>query len=270
MATRVPTDASDQLVYTFSETDAPFANSGSGGTANLTKTGTVVSNQPGFIGLKSVRFPGDSITQPNYLKSADSIAEFGYPITLSCWTMGIELYYWGGIYGAYGGMIIKQLTTGVWTYPPPAANAAIGLRSREYSRDGFQVGLKTVGDSTTNWWSLLGFPLREWSWNHLGVVYDGAYLKAYYNGREVLSTAKTGAIDYGNHGQWVFGATPGSEKNFNGYEITNCGLTGHMTDVRIANVARPASWFSDVWRYGWVAVGGVQPLLPPIVIPVEE
>jgi hypothetical protein len=268
MSTRIATDANDQLVYTFDEADAPFLNSGSGGSANLTRNGTVVANQTGLF-TKSVRFPGDSVSPHNYLKTADNIAEVAYPVTLSCWSFGIALGYWGGTYGSWGGLIIKQRATGTWAYPPPAPNAALALRVREYSADGISIGLKTVGDTNTVWW-LVGPGLRTYSWNHIGMTYDGAYVKAYINGRLVLNTAKTGAIDYGAHGQWVIGATPGSEKNFNGYEITNCGLCGYVDDVRVASVIRSASWFSDVWTYGSTVTGGIQPKLPPIMFPAED
>ena len=193
-----------------------------------------------------------------------------YPVTLSCWSMGVNWTYRPS-YGPFGGMVIKQRTDGVWTYPPPAPNAAIGLRINEYYTDGgFQIGLKTVGDTNTAWYAPAGYPIATWRWNHFGLTYDGSRLKGYVNGRWVYDVAKTGAIDYGNHGPWIFGATPGSEKTFNGYEITDCRLYGYLDDIRIADVARPFSWFQEVWAKAWTLMGGIQPRLSPIIYPVEE
>jgi hypothetical protein len=81
-------------------------------------------------------------------------------------------------------------------------------------------------------------------WCHVGLTYDGATLSAYLNGNLVGTMAVAGALDYntGIHGPWIFGGTPQPD-----------GINGQLQDFRLANVIRPASWFSQVYRTGTLA-----------------
>jgi hypothetical protein len=87
-------------------------------------------------------------------------------------------------------------------------------------------------------------------WNHVGLTFDGATLKAYINGIFAGSTTVAGAIDYGTHGAWVLG---GSRL------IGSAGLdaaNGNIGRTRISDVARPLSYFFNSYQGAVVGVSG--------------
>lgn len=80
-----------------------------------------------------------------------------------------------------------------------------------------------------------------YSWTHVGLTFDGSNIKLYINGRLMSTTARTGTIDYGTNGPWFIGSDPGG---------TSGEFLGQMQDFRIANIARPLSWFQSVYQSG--------------------
>jgi hypothetical protein len=78
-------------------------------------------------------------------------------------------------------------------------------------------------------------------WIHIGLTYDGANVQLYVNGRLVASAANTGTISYDANGPWIIGCPPaGTDQNF----------YGRIHDLRIADIARPLSWFQGVYTNG--------------------
>jgi hypothetical protein len=87
-------------------------------------------------------------------------------------------------------------------------------------------------------------------WCHLGGTWDGSTMKMYINGDLVTSGNYTGTIDYGvagNRGQWYVGGIPGTSTNQDGPII--------VQDVRVANIARPQSYFQNIYYNGMFVNG---------------
>ena len=65
-----------------------------------------------------------------------------------------------------------------------------------------------------------------------------------------VSSAFSGAIDYGtagNRGQWYVGGIPGTTTNQDSPII--------VQDIRVANVARPQSYFQNIYYNGMFVNG---------------
>ena len=94
------------------------------------------------------------------------------------------------------------------------------------------------------------YPIPVGRWSHIGGTWDGTTLKFYINGVFVTSANYTGTIDYGNaggRGRWYAGGIPGVGTNQDAPII--------VQDVRIANVARPQSYFANIY-YNGIFVNG--------------
>jgi len=229
--TRIAPDGSDQLIWTLDESAPPYANTGVWGTADLTNNGSPTYNQDGvFLTSKSVKFPGTSNVR---LYSPDSIAEIAFPVTLSCWVY-ISTY-------TYGIFVTKALATASWN--TPYYNFFL---SQQATTDGRWYASICVGSGTQVQLDIGGsngnLRLISGLWNHIGLTYDGAYLRAFFNGNLAAKVAETRALYYGSNGQWSVGDHGPSGGN---------PLNGYVDDIRFASVARAESWFNDVYTKGW-------------------
>jgi hypothetical protein len=243
---RVTPDNNDIVVWKLDDAAAPFINSSTSGSApshavsdlaTLSGTGAGAPRlqQPSpFAGTGSntaVLFSGNNAGSPrNYILGANNV-EPQAPVTFSFW-MYMRIY----ANGLTQHFFAKQHTAGVWS----GVFAQIELQNRTHvsqstAFDLFAVtatGGGMILDASNN------IPLNVWC--HIGLVYDGAFQYGYLNGNLVGQTAATGSIVYGNHGPWFFGGPLGSGSVEEGaYSIC---------DFRIANVARPQSYFQDVYR----------------------
>lgn len=93
----------------------------------------------------------------------------------------------------------------------------------------------------------VAYPIPVGRWSHIGSTWDGTTLTFYLNGILVASTsAFPGSIDYGssNRGQWYVGGIPGS--------TTNQEAPAIVQDIRLANVARPQSYFANIYYNGFI------------------
>lgn len=161
-------------------------------------------------------------------------------------------------------------TTATWTTAPPSASMSCWVRVGSIAAGSnvvsfadsagvpiFSLSVSTPGSSRI----LLGGNVRvggtnftinaldseQFSigdWHHIGVTYDGETLLGYVDGVEVASNGTpTGPIN------WTLGAAP---RNWNlGAESASViGFLGRQQDVRVMNVARPESWFTESYRRG--------------------
>src|SRR5207253_10882404 len=122
---------------------------------------------------------------------------------------------------------------GTWNSPWQS----IGLQLESNSTVTFSV---SVGGTLTFFSSPTSDALLVGTWNLIVAVYDGTTMSLYINGVLVASQAKTGAIDYGTHGPWSTGASPGATGTKNGI----------LDEIRVANVARNAAWVEAYWKAG--------------------
>lgn len=245
--TRIATDSDDQLVWTLDEATPPFANSGVWGAADLTAVNTPTYNQQGiFATSKAVQFPGTT----NYrLRSPDSVAQINFPITLSCW---VKLT----AYTTWGCFVTKALSSSSWTSPYYTMHLALqNTNDGQWQADivvGSAVGVGIVlGASDTADRLSLGV------WHHVGLTYNGTSFIAYMDGRVVGCVSETRALYYsGGNGCWGVGDVPPSGTN---------ALNGLVDDIRFASVARPASWFGDVYNGFYELDGSFHPGDPATV-----
>lgn len=247
VGTRVEPDDNDIVVWKFDEAAAPFVNSSTSPSAistaisNLTTlSGNVRLQQVSPFAANgtnsAVQFSGNNSGSPrNYISGANT-CEPQFPITFSTWlylrtynSTSATQHYWS-----------KQHTTGNWS----ATFAQVGLQNRTYTGQStaFDIFATTV---TTNNNLILtsdnNIPLNTWC--HIGLTYDGSNKLCYLNGNLIKSATSTGNINYGNSGPWFFGAIPAGSGNPEEGQYSIC-------DFRIANIARPQSYFQEIYQKG--------------------
>jgi hypothetical protein len=229
------TDANDVLVYHLDEALAsgPWLNSGSAGTASLSvlNNGSLITTRAGLFpnGTGLGRAVGFSSKFNNVNIGGATAVEPAYPITLSFWwmhreyTSDCELF--SKAYRPFGG----------WGSP----FTSISLKLKGNSGD-TEMHLSTGGGSFTITTSEMVDRLEIGGWNLLVGTYDGALMKYYVNGTLIGQLSVTGAIDYGTHGPWLSGQSPGGAS----------GYQGMIDEIRVANVARSQAWVEAYWKTG--------------------
>ena len=78
-------------------------------------------------------------------------------------------------------------------------------------------------------------------WHHLGMSYDGTTLSLYLDGELASSGHYPGSIDWGTHQDWVLGCNHLPLLRDEWYD-------GQIADARVSNIARPASYFRNIWE----------------------
>jgi len=258
VGTRVDPDNNDIVVWKFDDAAAPFINSSTStsapshavsdlATLSGTGTGAPKLQQPSPFAATgnntSVLFSGNNAGSPrNYILGANAVVPQS-PVTFSCW-LYLRIYA-NGLTQHY---FSKQHTANTWS----GVFAQVGLQNRTYTSQSTafdlfiapSTGGSIVLDAGNN------IPIQTWC--HIGLVYDGSFVYGYLNGNLVGQVASTGAINYGNNGPWFFGGPLGSGSVEEGaYSIC---------DFRIANIARPQSYFQNVYRQGMLQSDSGQPI----------
>lgn len=225
--TRAATDSHDTIVWTLDEASGTYANSGNGGTLALTPT----TGTSGYYtqGNTALFASGFLATNTRLESPATSIGESN-TITVSCWFRApntlaamadlVTKKYQEAYSGPTGSIELLIDNTGlIYGVIADATNTAQYIVPPVYAR----VAIGSI--------------------NHAGVTYDGTTANVYLNGSLVASAAVTGPIAYNTHRMWTV----------DGYNFSGTAggyLTGWIDDIRVANTARPASWFLSVWQSG--------------------
>lgn len=238
---RVLPDGYDIVVWKLDEAGPTFNNSSTsalpsapGAGATLSAVNTVHTQRHGILG-NCVGFPGSTPSTRNRIEGSSTF-EPTFPITVSCWILLKSYNTTGG--DNYGAIIAKSYVTSSWGSPYTAFDIYMNN-----TQDGQWLAQITTGSASRS--SNVSFsannriPLGIWS--HIGITYDGAVFKAFLNGNQVLSTAITGAIDYGNHGNWFCGAIPYTSG-------TKQEPSMMIQDIRVAKIARSPKYFKDVYN----------------------
>lgn len=239
MSTRVAPDNNDIVVWKFDDASAPFVNSSTSTSAPshvisdlATLSGTIILQQPSPFAASgtnsSVWFTGNNSGSPrNFISGANNF-EPAVPFSISGW---IYLRHYNNT-GFVQHMFNKQHTAGVWSGVTfsiiTIQNQSTGTSTYSFYSNGLP--------GTIAYWT---FPLNMWC--HVGMVVDGSTTTNYLNGNIVQQWASAGSVNWGGHGPWFFGAIPSGSGN---PEETACSVC----DVRIANVARPQSYFQNIYR----------------------
>lgn len=249
---RVPPDANDEIVWKLDEPSAPFVNSGTLAPAHdlLTLSSATYTGLPnprlqveGPFGAGSfaVEFAGSQSSAPRSYISGANTYRPAAPVTWSGW---IKLHQYDGAPNQQ--WFAKQHTTGTWsgsTFGSPVIqNRNFASQPEQWVGAFYKSGLVYVTAGPIDITQRIPIGV----WNHIGMTYDAVDARMYLNGDLVWITAETSAILYnttGTSGPYFFGAVPSGsgspEEPF--YSVA---------DWRIANVARPKSYFENIYRQG--------------------
>lgn len=214
------------MLYKLDETAAPFVNSGVGGAADLALAGTPP------IGLAAGRYGAAP-----YFEGTVGQYIYGNGVSLAGVTsVSMSLWYWCWAPISLGRIALKKyLADNSWAAP----YAAMEIDFESSTSGSWFVGV-TTGAGTRRLLSVLTpYFLRTGVWCHLGLTYDGHYLKAYLNGMLVGTSADFNeAFDPGS-GQFEIGGRIGQGTVY-----------GIVHDLQVSNVERSASWFLAEWQRG--------------------
>jgi hypothetical protein len=236
---RVAPDANDVLVHFLNDTAGTHSNAGTAGsTGNFTDYGSPVFGCPGPL--------GDAMYSPSaYLVNARN-----------------------GTGGANDVLVTPNISLSGWIFMRRGTTYPAEIFNKQYFLNGWTNPFLTFGfqTHTTNdgqcdlYITLNGtlqfirtpntyvIPIGRWS--HIGGTWDGSTLKFYINGNLSVSSAFSGVIDFNSassRGQWYVGGIPGNATNQDPPII--------VQDIRVANIARPQSYFQNIYYNGIFANG---------------
>ena len=215
----VESDSNNLIRWKFGDS-VPFPNLGKGGELDLNYSagGTGILGLPGIIG-KGVRGISSNGHFAIHMTSNTSVGEAN-SITLSGW---IRNYSGGGGIA----LIVKNYNLGdTWSSPYPAAALFLdggGVINFSWSTSAAARTVSSPANSLTDWTFVAG-------------TYEATTGVAivYVNGLQAATTTITPAnVDWGFHGPWGCN--------------TSIGVT---CDLRVDNIARPASYLMDQYQRG--------------------
>lgn len=264
---RILPDANDLIIWQLNETSGNFHNYGTfepqnaatdlvpvNGNILQTGSGIVFPNCAQIAGTSG--FPAGSAATRNYASGASTVT-INPPLTVSAW-VNLRSYTTNNNQSVIGKEYRNPSLNGnVWSAPFYAL--VINITTGDSGGD-WQIGL-AENSSTSVTFTVTDFPVPLGTWSHIGFTLDGAFIRAYLNGCQMIASgnptvttvAYTG-LSYTDgttgFGAWKIGAIintgSGSKEEMN----------GQVQDVRIANIARPLSYFQKVFA------AGALPLLP--------
>lgn len=237
---RVLPDGNDVMVHQLSGSGPVRTNTGTAGTSgNWIDYGGPISGAQGLLG-DALYIPGTLLTSNTDGSGGASDLLVTPNVSLSGWVF-CRRYPTG-----FGEIFNKQYFLNGWSTP----FLTFGFQMVN-SQDGqTDLYITIAGTLQAALRTPTPFVLPVGRWSHLGGTWDGSNLKMYINGVLVASTVYSGTIDYGtagNRGQWYVGAIPGGPANQAASIITQ--------DIRIANVARPQSYFANIY-YNGISING--------------
>jgi len=217
--TRVAPDGNDLIVWALDDaagTTNPVNTGSTGGASNLSLAAGVTMGRNGLFGACASVDSGGTAN----LNGAAAVQPGTFTASLWFRTMSYPCAILTRVHGVSEGP--NNFSVGIEfasNYTP-----VISVRTAF-------TGLLSVGSTTVakSWWG---------QWNHVGCTYDGSTLIGYLNGDSIGSIGGGGAMDYDPSFPWTIG----------GVGVLGSTPSGRFDDVRIASVARPASWFASVFK----------------------
>ena len=231
---RIAPDANDVLVHFLNDTAGTHVNAGTAGSAgNFTDYGSPIFGATGVL--------GDAVYMPSsYLVNARN-----------------------GTGGANDVLVTPNVSLSGWVFMRRATNYPAELFNKQYYLNGWAGPFLTFGfqthstnDGQCDLYIVLNgtlqfvrtpaaFPMPIGKWSHIGGTWDGTTLRFYVNGSLSVSSNFSGVIDYNStssRGQWYTGGIPGTSNNQDPPAI--------IQDIRVANIARPQSYFANIYNNG--------------------
>jgi hypothetical protein len=241
VGTRVAPDNNDIVVWKLDDSAAPFINSSTSPSAVshaisdlATLSGTVLLRQSSPFAVSgangSVQFTATNSGSPrNFISGANNF-EPAFPLSISGW-LNLRSY---NTTGFVQHPINKQDTAGVWS---GITFDVVFMQNQSIGSSTYFFGLSTAGAQGTR----QNFTVPLNTWIHIGLTYDGSNQITYLNGNIVAQWSSTGATTWGGHGPWWWGAIPAGSGNPEETAMSVC-------DFRFANIARPQSYFQNIYQ----------------------
>lgn len=254
---RILPDSFDQIVWPLTEISGNYRNVGSffpnDPSTDLSITNTIIRTGAGIYGGNCPQFPstsnfptGSSSTR-NYIAGAKNYIP-SPPLTVSCWVY-LRSYTTAQNAAIFAKEYRDSSITPSWTTP----FTAIGISTLTTNGGGDWVASIATSASTVVSQNIIDFPIPLGVWSHIGMTYDGTNMRVYLNGCQMiyysgatqLNSTAVGAISYtdgvNGFGFWKLGATTATGSTNREESSAN------IQDVRIANVARPLSYFKKIY-----------------------
>lgn len=256
---RIAPDLFDQIVWPLTETSGAYRNVGALSpndvSTDLTITNTVTRTGNGIFGNcpqfpANSNFPTGSNTTRNYLAGAKTI-NIAPPISLSFWVY-MRQYTTSNNTTLVGKEYRDSSITSAWSAPFQAIN----ISTQTANGGGDWIAQVAINTTTSVTISVTDFPIPIGVWSHMGITHDGAAIRAYLNGCQCiyysggtqLNSVATSTISYtdgtNGFGSWRIGAVTATGSANKEEPIIN------IQDVRIANIARPLSYFKHIYNVG--------------------
>jgi hypothetical protein len=221
-------DSYTYLLWTLDETSGTYSNTGTSGTLDLNTINSGITG--GIVGLF-----GNAVLNTNttgYLKSSNtSLEPTANNLTISAWVNPRSF--------PSNGIILNKFYRNDGTWNNPFTSLYIAYNN---AADGSWGPAMTIA-GTLYQPSISGiYKIPAGRWSLLAGTYDGSNIKWYINGVLASTTAVTGSVDFGSHGQYEvagFSNAPGTQ-SFNGI----------VDDVRIENIARSQSYLQYMYNTG--------------------
>lgn len=233
---RVEPDANDVMVLYFDDGPSTFVNRGTTGAVdNWTAYGSPISGVQGLLG-DAVYMPSQYISSNHDGIGGANDRIVSPHVSLSGWV------FWRRSTNYAADLMVKQYFLDDWFSP----FLTFGFQSHS-ANDQMDLYITIGGVLQTVLRTPSSYPIPVGRWFHLGGTWDGTTLRMYINGTPVTSSTPVGVIDYNNssaRGRWFAGAIPGSG--------TNQGPPAIIQDVRVANIARPQSYFANIYYNGFI------------------
>lgn len=244
---RIAPDSNDILVYTLHNGvgNYSYPNAGTAGSnGNITSYGGVQNTGMGLLnmdktistGFNCPYIPGSYIStnSHNGIGGGNEVIASS-SVSLSGWIF-LRRYT-----NFFAELFNKQYFVNGWSNP----FLALGFQL-DNSNNGSIQAYATISGTLRSIQNPSMYPVPLGRWVHLGETWDGTTLRMYINGQLVASNTFSGTIDFGstNRGQWYLGGIPGS--------TTIQEAPAYVQDIRFANIARPQSYFANIYYNGFI------------------
>jgi hypothetical protein len=258
--TRLNPDGNDQIVWLLNETSGAYRNTGvlspNSSTTDLTITNSIIRTGAGLFGGNCPQIPGTSnfptgsSATRNYAAGAKTI-NIAPPITMSCWVY-LRSYTTGNNSAIIGKEYRDSGITSSWAAP----FHAISIQTLTANGGGDWTVNVAINNTTQVQLTVTDFPIPLQNWSHIGITHDGTAIRAYLNGCQCiyysgltqLNSTAAATLSYtdgtNGFGFWKIGAITATGSG--NKEESNA----QIQDVRIANIARPLSYFQAIYTLG--------------------
>jgi hypothetical protein len=179
----------------------------------------------------------NGITQDVAMMTATNAFQPANYLTVSVWVYIIKPYRDG--LANDGRIITKPWAGGSWPSPYQVAHMSCALRGLALLTQIFDCILHAGSSGPTLSVDVDSVPIREWTL--LSMTYDGAQFVMYVNGRAIVSTPLTGAIQWQSGCAWILGLP---------LPLTNEGIELRYGPLWIEDIGRSVDYILSLYQAG--------------------